>query len=71
MTENRYVFDNAVTAETEVRFSGLEATFDPSTIRYLTGVGVTDTAAVVRDREVVGAGQGDRVEAAAAIMMGL
>lgn len=29
------------------------------------------TAAVVRDREVVGAGQGDRVEAAAAIMMGL
>ena len=42
MTENRYVFDNAVTAETEVRFSGLEATFDPSTIRYLTGVGVTE-----------------------------
>jgi hypothetical protein len=42
MTENRYVFDNAVTAETDVRFSGLEATFDPSTIRYLTGVGVTE-----------------------------
>ena len=42
MTENRYVFDNAVTAETEVRFSGLEATFDPSTIRYLTDVGVTE-----------------------------
>jgi SAM-dependent methyltransferase len=42
MAEGRYVFDNAVTAETEVRFSGLEATFDPSTIGYLTGVGVTD-----------------------------
>lgn len=42
MTENRYVFDNAVTAETGMRFSGLEATFDPSTIRYLSGVGVTD-----------------------------
>jgi hypothetical protein len=42
MTENRYVFDNAVTAETGMRFSGLEATFDPATIRYLTGVGVTN-----------------------------
>jgi SAM-dependent methyltransferase len=42
VTENRYVFDNAVTAETGLRFAGLEATFDPSTIRYLTGVGVTD-----------------------------
>jgi predicted O-methyltransferase YrrM len=42
MTENRYVFDNAVTAETGMRFSGLEATFDPATIRYLTGVGVAD-----------------------------
>jgi SAM-dependent methyltransferase len=42
MAESRYVFDNAVTAETELRFSGLETTFDPSTIRYLTGVGVTD-----------------------------
>jgi SAM-dependent methyltransferase len=40
MTENRYVFDNAVTAETGMRFSGLEATFDPATIRYLAGVGV-------------------------------
>jgi SAM-dependent methyltransferase len=42
MTDNRYVFDNAVTAETGMRFSGLEATFDPATIRYLTGVGVAD-----------------------------
>ncbi len=42
MAESRYVFDNAVTAETGMRFVGLEATFDPSTIRYLTGVGVTD-----------------------------
>jgi len=42
MAESRYVFDNAVTAETGLRFAGLEATFDPSTIRYLTGVGVTD-----------------------------
>jgi SAM-dependent methyltransferase len=42
MTENRYVFDNAVTAETGMRFSGLEATFDPATFRYLTGVGVAD-----------------------------
>lgn len=42
MAEGRYVFDNALTAETEVRFSGLEATFDPSTIGYLTDVGVTD-----------------------------
>jgi SAM-dependent methyltransferase len=41
MAENRYVFDNAATAETGQRFSGLEATFDPSTIGYLTGVGVT------------------------------
>lgn len=42
MAGSRYVFDNAVTAETGLRFAGLEATFDPSTIRYLTGVGVTD-----------------------------
>lgn len=42
MTENRYVFDNAVTAETSMRFSGLEATFDSSTIGYLAGVGVAD-----------------------------
>jgi hypothetical protein len=42
MTENRYVFDNAMTAETGRRFSGLEATFDPATIGYLAGVGVTD-----------------------------
>ena len=42
MAENRYVFDNAVTAETGMRFSGLEATFDPATIGYLTSVGVTD-----------------------------
>src|SRR5258708_8687592 len=42
MAEGRYVFDNAGTADTEVRFSGLEATFDPSTIGYLTVVGVTD-----------------------------
>jgi SAM-dependent methyltransferase len=42
MTESRYVFDNAVTAETGLRFAGLESTFDPSTIRYLSGVGVTD-----------------------------
>jgi SAM-dependent methyltransferase len=41
MAENRYVFDNAVTAETGMRFSGLEATYDPATIGYLTGVGVT------------------------------
>jgi hypothetical protein len=40
VTESRYVFDNAVTAETGLRFAGLEATFDPSTIRYLSGVGV-------------------------------
>ena len=42
MTDNRYVFDNALTAETGMRFSGLEATFDPATIRYLTGLGVAD-----------------------------
>ncbi|HTZ27820.1 MAG TPA: methyltransferase [Streptosporangiaceae bacterium] len=42
MTENRYVFDNAVTAETGIRFSGLEATYDHATIGYLTGVGVTE-----------------------------
>jgi ubiquinone/menaquinone biosynthesis C-methylase UbiE len=42
MTENRYVFDNAVTAETGMRFSGLEATYDHATIGYLTGVGVTE-----------------------------
>ena len=41
MAENRYVFDNAVTAETELRFAGLEVALDPSTIRYLTGIGVT------------------------------
>jgi hypothetical protein len=41
MAETRYVFDNAATAETGLRFAGLEATFDPSTISYLTGVGVT------------------------------
>jgi SAM-dependent methyltransferase len=41
MAENRYVFDNAVTAETGMRFSGLEATYDPATIGYLTGAGVT------------------------------
>jgi hypothetical protein len=35
------VFDNAVTAETGLRFSVLEAAFPPSTIGYLTGVGVT------------------------------
>jgi hypothetical protein len=33
MAESRYMFDNAVTAETELRFPGLEATLDPSTIR--------------------------------------
>lgn len=42
MAGNRYIFDNAVTAETELRFAGLETTFDPSTIRYLTSVGVAD-----------------------------
>ena len=42
MAHSRYVFDNAVTAETELRFAGLEAALDPSTVRYLTGVGVTD-----------------------------
>ena len=42
MADSRYLLDNAVTAETELRFSGLEVTFDPSTIRCLTGVGVTD-----------------------------
>jgi hypothetical protein len=42
MTENRYVFDNAATAETGMRFAGLEVTFDPSTIRYPTGAGVTE-----------------------------
>jgi len=41
MAESRYVFDNAATAETGLRFSGLEATFDPSTIGYLTEVGVS------------------------------
>jgi 2-polyprenyl-3-methyl-5-hydroxy-6-metoxy-1,4-benzoquinol methylase len=39
---SRYVLDNAVNAEPGLRFAGLEATFDPSTIRYLTSVGVTD-----------------------------
>ena len=42
MADSRYVFDNAVTAETELRFAGLEAALDPSTVRYLTGVGVAD-----------------------------
>lgn len=42
MPESRYVFDNAVTAEASVRFAGLDATFDPSTTRYLTGVGVSE-----------------------------
>ena len=42
MADSRYVFDNAAMAETELRFSGLEAALDPSTICYLTGVGVTD-----------------------------
>jgi SAM-dependent methyltransferase len=42
MTDSRYVFDNAVIAETELRFAGLEAALDPSTVRYLAGVGVTD-----------------------------
>jgi SAM-dependent methyltransferase len=42
MSESRYVFDNAVTAETGMRFSGLETIYDPATIGYLTGVGVTD-----------------------------
>src|ERR1700744_6562924 len=41
MAESRYVFDNAATAETGLRSAGLEATFDPSTIGYLTGIGVT------------------------------
>lgn len=41
MAESRYLFNNAVIPETGMRFSGLEATFDPSTIRYLTGIGVT------------------------------
>jgi len=42
MTDGRYVFDNAVMTETELRFAGLEAALDPSTARYLTGLGVTD-----------------------------
>lgn len=42
MAEGRYVFDNAATAETGLRFAGLAATFDPSTTRYLSGVGVSD-----------------------------
>jgi len=41
MADSRYVFDNAVTAETEQRFAGLEAALDPSTFRYLSGIGVT------------------------------
>jgi 2-polyprenyl-3-methyl-5-hydroxy-6-metoxy-1,4-benzoquinol methylase len=40
-TKNRYLFDNAAMAETAMRFSGLETTFDPPTVRFLTGVGVT------------------------------
>lgn len=42
MPEGQYVFDNAAEAETGLRFAGLAATFDPSTIRYLAGVGVND-----------------------------
>jgi SAM-dependent methyltransferase len=42
MADSRYVFDNAVIAETELRFAGLEAALDPSTIRYLAGLGVSD-----------------------------
>jgi len=42
MPESRYVFDNAATAETGLRFAGLAATFDPSTIRYLSTLGVSD-----------------------------
>ena len=48
------MFDNAVTAQAGRRFSGLDATFDPSTIRYLTGMGVTDGWACWK----VGAGSG-------------
>jgi hypothetical protein len=33
MAESRYVFDNAGTAETGLRFSGLEATFDSAARR--------------------------------------
>jgi len=33
MAESRYVFDNAATAETGLRFSGLEATFDSAARR--------------------------------------
>jgi SAM-dependent methyltransferase len=54
MADSRYVFDNAVTAETELRFAGLEAALDPSTVRYLTGLGVTDGWACWE----VGAGSG-------------
>lgn len=54
MADGRYVFDNAVTAETELRFAGLDAAFDPSTIRYLAGVGVTEGWACWE----VGAGSG-------------
>jgi SAM-dependent methyltransferase len=54
MADSRYVFDNAVTAETELRFAGLEAALDPSTVRYLTGVGVSDGWACWE----VGAGSG-------------
>jgi SAM-dependent methyltransferase len=42
VAESRYVFDNAVIAEAGPRFAGLEATFDRSTIQYLTGVGVAE-----------------------------
>lgn len=42
MTQNRYVFDNAATAETSQRFAGLEDTYNSATVRYLTGLGVTD-----------------------------
>jgi SAM-dependent methyltransferase len=54
MADSHYVFDNAVTAETEMRFAGLEAALDPSTVRYLTSIGVTDGWACWE----VGAGSG-------------
>jgi len=42
VAETRYVLDNAVIAETSMRFAGLEATYDASTTRYLTSVGVAE-----------------------------
>jgi SAM-dependent methyltransferase len=51
---NRYIFDNAVMVETGMRFSGLEASFDSSTIQYLIGTGVTEGWACWE----VGAGSG-------------